>query len=292
VTQRRFWGRTSGIDGVVDSSGTITGARVEWGDPVDLPVDDGVAGLVVFHVPRFLDPGRHHRRSPAEYLAWLVEVIDEAERVLEPGGRLVLITKPHESIDPHIDIPSQLLDPLATAGFTTPEVRTWLRPTSDTHLHAPQADNWAVLEDSARSWWRILITSKTHQHRTGTARQRHRLGLPHTAGSVPDHLIRLAGRSHWPITTTPPDAPVTQGNLPDELVALVLSVYSYLDDVVICPLTGPSSTVVEVARRLGRRALCFEPDQDVLARYHTTRPGQANHTNRHDRHDEGERGER
>jgi hypothetical protein len=64
---------------VVDSSESIVGARVLAGDPVDLPVGDQMAGLVVLHVPRFADPGRHHRESPSEYLGWLVEVVDEAE---------------------------------------------------------------------------------------------------------------------------------------------------------------------------------------------------------------------
>jgi hypothetical protein len=259
-----FTGRATPIDGVLDSSTTITGTQVGWGDPVDLPVADTIAGLVVFHVPRWLDPGRHHQSTPTDYLGWLVEVIDEAERVLEPGGRLILIAKPHEAVEPHIDTPNQLLDPLATAGFTTPKVHTWLPEPA-----GPGDDTSTGLERSARSWWRVLIAAKNHDHRAGTPRQRRRLGLPHTTGTVPDHLARLAARSHWP-AVTPPGAPITQGALPTELVTLLLSVFSLVDDVVVNPLTGPSATVADVARQLHRRALCFEPDRDILARHHPT----------------------
>jgi hypothetical protein len=273
-----FEGRPTSIDGVMDSYGSIVGTRVVSGDPVDLPVGDGVAGLVVLHVPRFLDPGRHHQRSPGEYLAWLVEVIDEAERVLEVGGRLVLVAKPLESDQPRIDVPTQLTEPLATAGFTEPLVHTWLPDPSDgPEPDRPGSDRGrsVVLEGSARSWWRVLIASKGQEHRAGSTRQRRRAGLPHRAGTVPDHVARLAGRAHWPITagqTGRAGRAVAQGDLPDGLVELLVSCFSYVDDVVVCPLTGESPVVAGTARRLRRRALCFEPDPAVLDRLTTSQP--------------------
>lgn len=266
-----YAGQATPIDGVVDSSTTITGTRIERADPVDLPAGDQVAGLVLMHVPRYLDPGRHHQPTPADYLAWLVEIVDEAERILETGGRLVLVAKPLESDRPRIDVPNQLLQPLATAGFTTPMVHTWLPQPTDTPTlgDGPGPDASGVLERSARSWWRVLITSKGHEHRAGTPRQRRQLGLPHSHGHVPDHLTRLAGRAHWPITTACTQGggvhgEVAQGVLPGELVSLIVSCFSYIDDVIVSPLTGPTTVVADTARQLGRRALCFEPDHTIL----------------------------
>jgi hypothetical protein len=227
--------------------------------------------LVVLHVPRFLDPGRHHQRLPGEYLAWLIEVVDEAERVLEVGGRLVLMARPLESEQPRIDVPAQLAGPLATAGFTEPMVHTWLPDPSD----GPDPDGPGaasgpgrsmVLERSARSWWRVLILAKGQGHRAGSTRQRRRAGLPHNTGTVPEHVARLAGRAHWPIAAARAGREVTQGDLPAELVELVVSCLSYVDDVIICPLTGASPVGADTARRLHRRALCFEPDRAVLER--------------------------
>jgi hypothetical protein len=260
-----FEGRPTSIDGVVDSSGSIVGTRVVWGDPVDLPVGDQVAGLVVVHVPRFLDPGRHHQQSPGAYLTWLVEVIDEAERMLEVAGRLVLVAKPLESDQPRIDVPAQLVNPLTSAGFTEPTVHTWLPDPSD--IPEPGREGRSlVLERSARSWWRVMIAAKGQDHRAGSVRQRRRAGLPHSAGTVPDHVARLAGRAHWPIAAVPAGREVAQGDLPEGLVELVVSCFSYVDDVIVCPLTGASTVVANTARRLRRRALCFEPDRTVLDR--------------------------
>jgi hypothetical protein len=185
----------------------------------------------------------------------------------------VLVAKPLESEQPRIDVPAQLVEPLASAGFTEPVVHTWLPDPSEAPVpDRPGSDQERslVLERSARSWWRVLIVAKGQDHRAGSTRQRRRAGLPHSTGTVPDHLARLAGRAHWPFAAGPAGREAAQGDLPDGLMELVVSCFSYVDDVIICPLTGGSTVVADTARRLRRRALCFEPDRTVLDRITST----------------------
>ncbi|MDH3295254.1 MAG: hypothetical protein OER95_13120, partial [Acidimicrobiia bacterium] len=103
-----------------DQASSIDTARactVTWGDPVDLPVDDESAGLVIIHVPELTDTARHHQPSLRTYFDWIVEVIDDAERILETGGRLVLVVKHMERQGPlMLDLYPMLLHPLSQAG--------------------------------------------------------------------------------------------------------------------------------------------------------------------------------
>jgi hypothetical protein len=255
------------IDGVADTSATITGTTIAWADPIDLPVADHAAALVLLHIPLYTDPGRHHQPTAADYLAWLVEVIDEAERVLERGGRLVTITLPNESRQPHIDTATQLNTPLIQAGFTIPATYTWLPgPAHPDNPQPPTVD--AEPPPPLPSRRLVLVASKNHPHRAGTTRQRRKHGLPHDTTNVADHLTHLANSDLWPIPTNRPGQHIRQGDLPPNLVALIMSLFTYTNDVVITPLTGASTVVTRTANQLQRRALSFEPDHNLLTALH------------------------
>ena len=49
------------------------------------------------------------------------------------------------------------------------------------------------------------------------------------------------------------------------LIAVILSLLTFVDDLVVNPLAG-TSQVAEVAQRMRRRARCYEPDPEVLER--------------------------
>lgn len=252
------------VEGVRDTAHCLPGVEVGWGDPIDLPVGDEIAGLVIWHVPQWSDTNRHHQDRVDEYGAWLVEVIDEVERVLERGGRLVLIVKGQESRRPFLDLATSLIGPLHESGFTVPIVYTWC-----TEVVTPRpvvGQPAGVIMTAAQvvapqSSWRVLVASKGHDHRAGSILERQLHGLPHRS-SIPAEVWDIARNDVWLIPG--PQTP-SQGALPDTLVEIIVSLFSFVDDLVLNPLAG-TDTVARVARRMGRRARCYEPDTGVLGR--------------------------
>lgn len=255
----------TGIDGVHLADRKHDGVAVEWGDPVDLPLADETAALVLFHVPLFGDPGRHHQASVGEYLAWLVEVVDEAERVLEVGGRLVLVAKAQESRHSAIDVATFLLHALAEAGLTTPVSYTWCTSTaSPVSVHGlPPGLEMTAAEIVAPTTtsWRVLVAGKGQDHRAGSILERQRLGLPHRS-TIPAELWDVAHSDVWVVPASPWMA---QGDLPVPLIEVIVALYTFVDDLVVSPLAG-TPIVATVAGRMGRRVRCFEPDPQVLDR--------------------------
>lgn len=258
-------GEVSGIDGVRWTSDTIPGVEIAWGDPVDLPLDDETAGLVMLHVPRFDETGRHHQLSVDAYLGWLDEVIDEAGRVLETGGRLVLVVKTFERGQPWLDLPAKLTDPLHRAGFTTPTTYIWC----PTEVAVPEpvigrpdgVDLTAAQPLRPMPSWRVLVAGKGHEHRAGSILARQELGLPHRS-TIPAPMWDVATNEVWFI---PFDQVLVQGNLPPLLVAVVLSLFSFVEDLIVNPLCG-TGVVADIAGQMGRRARCYEPDERLLER--------------------------
>ncbi len=261
-----YGGRRTAIDGVIDTATTIEATSVEWADPIDLPVGDDSAALAVLHVPQFNDPGRHHRTSIGEYFAWLIEVIDEAERVLERGGKLVLIAKAQESRQPFLDVATLLLKPLREAGFMTPFFYTWVpSPLASPMMFSTEAsglDITAAETPAPLSSWRIVVACKNQDRRAGSLARRAQLGLPY-ASTIPDSVWSVARNDVWLIPARA-NGSVQQGDLPEDLVSLIVALWSFVDDLIVNPLAG-STAVAEVAKKMGRRALCFEPDEAVLA---------------------------
>ena len=258
-------GRRTAIDGVTDTEGTITGTSIEWADPIDLPVGDNSAGMAVFHVPQFNDPGRHHRTNVGEYFAWLIEVIDEVERVLERGGKLVVIAKAQESRQPFLDVATLLLKPLRDAGFTTPLFYTWVPSALAAPLsfstEASGLDITAAETPAPVSSWRVVVACKNQDRRAGSLPQRAHLGLPYES-TISDTVWSIARNDVWLIPARATGS-VQQGDLPEALVSMIVALWSFVGDLIINPLAG-STVIADVAAKMGRRALCFEPDEIVL----------------------------
>lgn len=257
-------GAEAGIDAVRLADRGLGCAAVEWGDPVDLPLGDATVAMVLFHVPLFSDAGRHHQLSVGEYLAWVVEVIDEAERVLEVGGRLVLVAMAQESRQPLVDVASFVVEALREAGMTPPVSYTWCSSTvAVTPVHGlPIGFDMTAAELVApASSWRVLVAGKGQDHRAGSILERERLGLPHRS-TIPAELWDTAHHGVWVI---PASLWLAQGDLPVPLIEVILSLFTFVDDQVVSPLAG-TANVAAVAGRMGRRVRCFEPDHQVLDR--------------------------
>lgn len=260
-------GEATSIAGVRDTRVVLPGTAIVWGDPIDVPLGDETAALVLVHVPLFADPGRHHQPDTAEYLGWLIEVIDEAERILEIGGRLVLIVKATECRHPYLDLGVQLVRPLAEAGLTAPLTYTWCTSTASPGPLSGLPDG-LDLTAAEPLWpeasWRVLVTGKGQNHRAGSILSRHQLGLPHRS-TIPAEVCDIARHDVWCV---PPAGPSTQGALPEQLVEVILALFTFVDDLVVNPLAG-TPAVARVAERMGRRARCYEPDHQVLDRLRT-----------------------
>lgn len=257
-------GGEAGIEGVRLAERGLDGVAVEWGDPVDLPLGDETVAMVLFHVPLFSDAGRHHQLSVGEYLAWVVEVIDEAERVLEVGGRLVLVAMAQESRHPLIDVASFVVQALREAGMTPPITYTWCASTvavAPVHGLPLGFDMTAAALVAPVLSWRVLVAGKGQEHRAGSILERERLGLPHRS-TIPAELWDTAHHDVWVIPTTPW---LAQGDLPVPLIEVIMSMFTFVDDLVVSPLAGTASLAL-VAGRTGRRVRCFEPDHQVLER--------------------------
>lgn len=258
-------GEVSVIDGVRRTSDALPGVEITWGDPVDLPLGEETAGLVVLHVPGFDEPGRHHQATIDYYMSWLDEVIDEAGRVLELGGRMVLVVKALERRHPGLDRPSRITDLLRRAGFTPPITYTWC-PTEvadpEVVIGRPDGVDLTAAQPLApMPMWRVLVAGKGQDRRAGSILARHEAGFPHRS-TIPASMWEVASNEEWVI---PFEQVPTQGNLPPLLVALVLSLFSFVDDLIVNPLAG-TGVVADVAGRMGRRARCYEPDERLLER--------------------------
>ena len=243
----------------------IPGVEIDWGDPVDLPLGDETAGLVVFHVPRYREAGRHHQPTVEAYLGWLDEVIAEACRVLELGGRLVLVVPAFDRHYPWLNLPGSLVDQLRRAGFTVPITYIWC-PTGvavpEPVIGRPDGvDLTAAPPLVPMASWRVLVAGKGQDRRTGSILERKELGLPHRS-TIPASLSAVASNEVWAI---PFEQPPIQGNLPPLLIALVVALFSFVDDLIVNPLAG-TGVVAEVAGQMSRRARCYEPDERLLDR--------------------------
>lgn len=258
-------GEVSVIDGVRRTSDALPGVEIGWGDPVDLPLGEETAGLVVLHVPDFDEPGRHHQTTLDHYLSWLDEVIDESGRVLELGGRLVLVVKARGRRHQWLDLPGRIADLLRRAGFTPPMTYTWC----PAEVAVPEAvigrpdgvDLTAAQPLAPMPLWRVLVAGRGQGRRAGSILARREAGLPHRS-TIPASMWEVGSNEVWVI---PFEQVPTQGNLPPLLVALVLSLFSFVDDLIVNPLAG-TGVVADVASRMGRRARCYEPDGRLLER--------------------------
>ena len=244
----------------------IPGVEIAWGDSVDLPLGDETAGLVVCHVPRYEETGRHHQLTVDDYLGWLGEVITEAGRVLEVGGRLVRVVRAFDLHHPWLNLPGSLVDQLRRAGFTFPITYIWC----PTEVAVPERVNGrpdGVDLTAAQplvpmmASWRVLVAGKGQDRRTGSILERKELGLP-PRSTIPASLWAVASNEVWAI---PFEQPPIQGNLPPLLIALVVALFSFVDDLIVNPLAG-TGAVAEVAGQMSRRARCYEPDERLLDR--------------------------
>lgn len=236
---------------------------VTSGDPVDLPIDSDSVGLVFLHLPDYIDFERHYQPTFREYWLWVTELIDEAERVLEPGGRLVVIARHMERQGQYpLDLYPLLLSPLIDSGFLVGPVYTWAAQVATHRFGQPEKSRpsagAASMTSPTSSSWRIVVASKGFRARQPSVLERIEQDLPNVS-SVTDEAMEFATCDVWVVS--PP--PARQGDLPDQVVRVLCNMFTFVDDVVVFPLTGTASGPLVCLEAL-RRVVAVEPDPEIF----------------------------
>lgn len=235
---------------------------------IDIP--DASVGLVVTSPPYFA--GKAYEEAlgeghiPADYVDYLQMVSDvlrECQRVLEPGGRIVvnvanLGRKPFRSLAG--DVTSILQDDL---GMLLRGEIIWLKQRGSSGNCAwgsfRSASN-PVLRDTTE---RLIVASKGRFDRAVSASQRVALGLPHVSSVTVDEFME-ATLDVWEI---PPESATRVNHpapFPVALVERCIDLYSFVGDVVLDPFMGSGSTAI-AARRTGRSYVGYETDPGYVA---------------------------
>ena len=148
--------------------------------------------------------------------------------------------------------------------MTPPVTFTWCTSTpvaAPVHGLPPGLDMTAVEMVAPVPSWRVLVAGKGQDHRAGSILERESLGLPHRS-TIPAELWDTARSPVWVIPASPW---LAQGDLPAPLIEVIVSLFTFVEDLVVSPLAG-TVNLATAARQMGRRVRCFEPDPQVLDR--------------------------
>lgn len=236
---------------------------VTVGDPIDMPIDPESTGMVLLHLPDYGDFERHYQPTFRTYWEWVTELIDEAERVLEVGGRLIVVARHMERQGTYpLDLYPMLLNPLVESGFLVGPVYTWATEVATRRPgHQPSvetATTAASLAGQTHTSWRIVVAAKGLNARQPSLLERIDRDMPNIS-TVTDETMEFASRDVWLVSP----APTRQGDLPEQLVRVLINMFTFVDDVVVLPLAG-SANVAAGCLREQRRVVIVEPDHDVF----------------------------
>lgn len=241
------------------------------GDARDM---SGVAGssvaLVVTSPPYFagkqyeLEAGKGNiPASYVEFLEMLRDVFAECTRVLEPGGRIAvnvanLGRRPYRSLAG--DVTRILQDDL---GLLLRGEIVWKKAkgaSGSTAFGSYLSASNPVLRDVSE---RVVVASKGRFDRAIPRKEREQRGLPYE-NTITKEEFFAATLDVWEIR---PESARRVGHpapFPVELPERLISLYTYVGDVVLDPFMGSGSTAV-AALRTDRRYVGFDTDPEYVA---------------------------
>ena len=242
------------------------------GDSRDMSrIPNNSVGLVVTSPPYFagkayeeaLGEG-HIPADYVEYLEMLTEVFAECQRVLEPGGRIVvnvanLGRRPFRSLAS--DITTILQDEL---GFLLRGEVVWLKQRGSSGSCAWgsfRSPTNPVLRDTTE---RLIMASKGRFDRAIVPAKRAKRGLPSVSTSTSDEFIE-ATIDVWEIQPESATRVNHPAPFPVTLAERCIDLYSFKGDLILDPFMGSGSTAV-AASRLSRSFVGFDTDENYVAR--------------------------
>jgi site-specific DNA-methyltransferase (adenine-specific) len=232
-------------------------------------VPDRSVGLIVTSPPYFAGKayeealGEGHIPSDyVEYLQMLRDVFAECQRVLEPGGRIVINVanlgrKPFRSLA--ADVTAILQDDLRM--LLRGEI-VWLKQRGSSGSCAwgsfRSASN-PVLRDTTE---RLIVASKGRFDRAGTPKQRAQRRMANVSTMTADEFME-ATIDVWEIAPESATRVNHPAPFPVALVERCIDLYSFSGDVVLDPFMGSGTTAV-AARLTGRSFIGYEMDQTYV----------------------------
>jgi len=242
------------------------------GDSRDMSrIPNNSVGLVVTSPPYFagkayeeaLGEG-HIPADYVEYLEMLTEVFAECQRVLEPGGRIVvnvanLGRRPFRSLAS--DITTILQDEL---GFLLRGEVVWLKQRGSSGSCAWgsfRSPTNPVLRDTTE---RLIMASKGRFDRAIVPAKRAKRGLPSVSTSTSDEFIE-ATIDVWEIQPESATRVNHPAPFPVTLAERCIDLYSFKGDLILDPFMGSGSTAV-AASRLSRSFVGFDTDENYVGR--------------------------
>ena len=241
------------------------------GDARDMQgVADSSVALVVTSPPYFagkqyeLEAGKGNiPASYIEFLEMLRDVFAECARVLEPGGRIAvnvanLGRRPYRSLAG--DVTRILQDDL---GLLLRGEIVWKKAkgaSGSTAFGSYLSASNPVLRDVSE---RVVVASKGRFDRAISRKKREAQGLPFE-NTITKEEFFAATLDVWEIR---PESARRVGHpapFPVELPERLISLYTYVDDVVLDPFMGSGSTAV-AAVRTGRHYVGFDTDPEYVA---------------------------
>ncbi len=240
--------------------------------PNELSVIDGSVALLILRIPALQATDRHHTGSLDAYRTWLKAVITDAARVLEPGGRIAVITPTVVSHRPFVCLATETKTAFNAAGLLLRDEIVWIKvPVPDTQDLPVGVKAWVSPHNPGTQYVseRILIGCKEQVSRWGGPADRAEAGLPCESDLTQEAFARdtldvwFVTPETWELMSDEPEP------LPAELVARLIGLHTYQGDLVVDPMCGTAG-VLSVATEMGRRAWGAETNESLATRARLT----------------------
>ena len=226
--------------------------RVVVAPPTRIPLASGTAAFAIYRIdyPR---PNELHPLDDGQ----ITNVVTEALRLLEPGGRIAIITPPTVRRAPWTSLAASVAHAIERAGAIMLAEIVWIKhPVPSPTRHCPGVRTFISPHNPPMDVTseRILIAAKESDSRIPDPITRRRQGLPHKT-DLDEQTWQRDTLDVWHAPASEPSG------VPDELYARLISLYTYQGELVV-DMKCHTGTALLTADRLHRHSLGVDEDHD------------------------------